>query len=596
MQAMTSIPTTDIKTETRVYSDFAGIDLVHNLVNLNRSPEALNVWINYDEEDGRPIETRNGMTLQGDFGGAIYGIHFYKKSDTTYCLIHSGDKLLLWSNYPTLPATTSELKASGMNTAISTSFVFNEILYIRDGLNYLQYDGTDLETVQDNATIPTTSINMNPDGSPFVSENDTSYQMVNLLQPKRKNSFVADGESTEFYLDTQDLDPVGTFVMTAVVNGVNLIETTGFTVDRTLGKVTFSVAPSAPATPGQDNVVITLSKTISGYADRILKCTVAKEFDSRIFFAGNDSYKSYVFSGELNDPTYIGDLNYWPCGTETNKTKALIPGNSVLWVIKEANQNSPSVYYLTPTLSDTYGKIYPASQSNVTTGCSSTGINFGDDIVFMGNEGLKAIASSDIKSENLLGHRSSLIDEKMINDTNFTSCLMEEYKGYLLCLINSHIYLADSRQRWSNAETKSTEYEWYYWELPNTINYFKVYQNTLYLGNADGNVYIYSGATDDGLSISSYWATPHDFFGTEVLQKTTSKKGSISRCSGDVKVSASIDRKEYKEIETFGNVDDYIVFKKKLKKARTISYKLSSLSSMKIYSVTTVVYIGGYIK
>lgn len=596
MKTMDNIPTKSIQKKSRVYSNFGGNDYAHDLVDFNRSPDSLNVWVDYGEDDGRPLTTRKGMTLQGDFGGAIYGIHFIKLSGTVKCLVHTGDKLLLWSNYPTTPATTSELKASGMNTAISTSFVFNDKLYIIDGLNYLVYNGSTLVTVESVATIPTTSINMKPDGSPFVSQADTTYQLINLLQPKRKNSFVADGTSTVFVLDTQDLDDVGTFAMEATVNGVNLVETTGFTVDRTTGMVTFSVAPAAPATPGQDNVVITLSKTISGYADMIKECTVTQEFDSRIFFAGNSDYPSYVYSSELNDPTYVGDQNYWPCGTETNQTKTLIPGNSVLWVIKEANQDKPSIYYLTPTLSDTYGKIYPASQSNATTGCASTGINFGDDIVFMGNEGLKAIINSDIKSENLLGHRSSLVDEKMTGETGFGNCIMQEYKGYLLCLINSHLYLADSRQKWSNEETLSIEYEWYYWELPNTINYMKVYNQILYFGNATGEIYTYAGTTDNTVAITSYWCTPHDFFDTVTLEKTTSKKGSVVRGTGDISVSYSLDKAAYTLIQTFTEVTSYLVFKKKIKKAITISYKLSSVTSMKIYSITAEAYIGGYIK
>ncbi len=42
---------------------------------------------------------------------------------------------------------------------------------------------------------------------------------------------------------------------------------------------------------------------------------------------------------------------------------------------------------------------------------------------------------------------------------------MIEFRGYLLVLINSKLFLADSRQRWQGNDI---EYEWYYWELPRT--------------------------------------------------------------------------------------------------------------------------------
>ena len=62
-----------------------------------------------------------------------------------------------------------------------------------------------------------------------------------------------------------------------------------------------------------------------------------------------------------------------------------------------------------------------------------------------------------------------------------------EYKGYLCCLTDSKLYLADSRQVYTNELNLDIEYEWYYWELPNTITYIKEHDDSLFFGNAAGN-------------------------------------------------------------------------------------------------------------
>lgn len=44
----------------RIYTDFKGVDFLNeeSLVSINRSPDALNVWKNYNDIEGTCIETR----------------------------------------------------------------------------------------------------------------------------------------------------------------------------------------------------------------------------------------------------------------------------------------------------------------------------------------------------------------------------------------------------------------------------------------------------------------------------------------------------------------------------------------------------------
>ena len=52
------------------------------------------------------------------------------------------------------------LKANCMKRVKSYFFVYNNILYIKDGINYLEYNGTTLNNIT--RYIPTTSITITP--------------------------------------------------------------------------------------------------------------------------------------------------------------------------------------------------------------------------------------------------------------------------------------------------------------------------------------------------------------------------------------------------------------------------------------------------
>ena len=154
----------------RQYANFAGVDFKNDegFVNLNRSPDALNVYKNYTSEGGC-IETRPGYVELADFTDKINGLHIYSSS---VVLVHAGAKLYLWNNFPNAPQNPTVLSAT-MNDAKSMSFIFNNKLYINDGSNYLVYDGT-LRSVSQDAYIPTTSIGRKPAGG------GTIYQRVYL--------------------------------------------------------------------------------------------------------------------------------------------------------------------------------------------------------------------------------------------------------------------------------------------------------------------------------------------------------------------------------------------------------------------------------
>lgn len=600
----------------RTYTGFTGVDFLNepSLVDITRSPDALNVWKNYKDTEGTCIETRPGYKKIAQIGNKINGIYIYS---ITKAIVHSGTELYEWNNFPTSPDEDHLIKIyDNMNDTKHISFnkVKNK-LYINDGKTYLVYDGKIVKCVtEDEPFIPTTTISRKAGN---IGGGET-LQNVNVLTGKRKNTFLGDGTSTIFYLDAQVLDSTK---VEAIVNDVEMKEDTDFTVDRIKGIVTFKETPSKPALSGYDNVVIIFSKTIEGYADRINKCNKAILFDNRIFYTGNPDYPNAIFHCELNNPQYISDLNYYEDGSDNSKITSMVVGNNVLWVFKNLDQNNANVFYHTPALDEEKGRYYPSSQGNVGLGCVSTSGNFGDDIVYLSRYGLEGITTDNLNSKQIIAHRSSLVDSKMINENDYENATFVEYKGYLLILVNGKIFLADSRQKYNYLN--SFEYEWFYWDISNSKpNILKEYEDNLYIGAQDGSIFILEGTNDSANTINSYWTTPMDNFGYNNQLKTTNKRGGIAKVktipNGVIKVARKTDKADgYKYITeksatgfSFLNLDfnnfsfitsnkSYLVYRIKEKKINEISLKFYSDEKDRpfgLYSSIIEAFVGGYVK
>ena len=556
---------------TRNYSNFMGVDFSNYKVNVYRSPDSKNMWKNY-RNLGKYIETRPTLRLFKTQEN-INGIFPYMVDQVQHLIIHSGTKLI---DYNCDTETTTEIKASGMNPfPISKSFIFNNILYIKDGLNYLRYDGETVDDVE--GYVPTTSISRTPDGG------GKQYQDVNLLTGYRKNSFVGDGVSTAYHLDTTNIE---TGTITVWINGST---SASYSVDTTNGVITFTTPPSEPLTDGQDNVVIQFRKSINGYRDRIEKCTLLEVFDNRVFFSGNPDYPSTVFYSSLEDPSYISDTDYSQEGLDGTPVKALVAGNNALWVFKEPSQSNTTVFYHVPSIDSEVGKVYPSSHSSIAKGCVATAINFNDDIVMFSDDGMEGI-TGDISTEQFLSHRSSLVDSRLVNEPGYSTMKLAEWEGYLLVFVGNHVYLADSRQRFSS--NNNIEYEWYYWELTKNITCTNTLDGKLYLGTSDG-IYVLDGDDD----IESYWTTCTDDLGYLNYQKTTNKRGCVADIKGtSVKVYARTDNNEFELIDEYENTKGYIVPRIKRKKWKDIQFKFLSEGRFGIYDFSIQSFIGSYVK
>ena len=550
---------------TRIYTNFRGVDFRGEEINLVRSPDSLNVWKDYRETNS--IRTRPGMAACVEFPAPVYHISFYKDMK----LVHSGKNL-----YTVTEGGKKTILRSGLKERASNSFVFEDIWYFMDGESYLQYDGTEIKEVV--GYIPTTSIARKPQGG------GSTYEDVNMLSDRRINTFLADGNSKEFKLDAKGIDSDFKPIVT-----VDDKEVTNFTVDYTEGKITFDSVISAPLTDGRDNVTVEFKKTVKGYRENILKCTLLQVFDNRVFVSGNPDYPNVVWHCSLNDPSYFSDLDYYREGMDSAQIRGMVPGNNGLWVFREPSDANTNVFYHTPTTDDEYGKIYPSVHSSVTTGCIGRAINFNDDIVFFSERGMEGI-SGDVTTEQVVAHRSSLVDRKLIAEADYKNMILEEWEGYLLVFIGDKVYLADSRTAFTNED--HIEYDWFYWQLEKKVTSARVYEGVLYLGTEDG---IYT-LTDNTCAVESYWVTPKDKFKYPHKLKTTNKRGCLAEATGDISVYAKVEDEGFELIGEYGNITDYFVSRIKRKKFKDLQLKFCSKTRFSLETVTLEVFIGGYVK
>ena len=132
---------------TRNYNNFRGVDFSQRKdeVSLNRSPDALNVWKNYKNNNGRCIETRPDVELLEEYSNTIYGLFFYTYNGVKHRIVHVGDKLYDDDKLIYLTSNTGDMSSIAdtfMSESKSSFFVFEKKLYIKDGTQYLVYDGT----------------------------------------------------------------------------------------------------------------------------------------------------------------------------------------------------------------------------------------------------------------------------------------------------------------------------------------------------------------------------------------------------------------------------------------------------------------------
>lgn len=461
---------------------FAGVDFANHptKVDWSRSPDACNMIAN---ETYFPVK-RTGYKRRAQFDGVIYGLH--RLDDAVLC--HAGTKL-----WKLKQEDTPQLLYSDMNEALSVSFLMSGKLWLLDGKTYLVYDGDTAKPVRDVAFIPTTTIGSPPAGG------GTSLEAVNLLTPWRINTFVGDGTSKVFQLDSKyiDLDDV-------VCDGYEVDH-----VDTASGKVTLTTAP--PDAGGLANVSIRFAKTTE-HID-INQCRIYGLYggknDTRVFVSGNPEEPNCDWQSGLYDPTYFPDTGYTKIGSDASDIIGYVRQYDTQIVLKSDGQDAKQ-YLRTFQLDANDKPAYSLKQGAEAAGAVSP---YAIDVLdgtpyYLSAQGVMGIYGTYVTEYRTIAGVSQRINPRLLKEQlgQAVACVWD---GKYYLAVGGHCYVADSRQMENNIP------EWYYWDnIPANCFLADADSGDLWFGTADGRVCTFchtddvDAYSDDGTPIAARWVTP----------------------------------------------------------------------------------------
>ncbi len=507
---------------------FRGVDLSSAPMNVHksRSPWAINMM---PDMNGYPVK-RPGYHTVNTFADRINGYFVLKTPAAEKHLLHAGTKLYL------VDGDVSTIIYSDMHDVRTKALQMNSRMWLWDGKTYLVYGEFDnpayveggpepqktwqIKPVSEIATVPEVIISASPTGG------GVAYNPINMLTGKRTHSALGVASTKIYQLSEKDLDatPVTAKKLDANGNWINMVETTDFTVDRALGKVTFTVAPGAPPVTGEDNIKITYSKTSN--ASKINKCDIAAMYGvngaaDRFFVTGNPDYPNQDYYCQINDPTYFGDLWYSTLGQDNSAIVGYSIVADQLAVHKAAGEHGRNVIMRYGTLFENKA-AFPISTSlqGEPTISKYAFAYLQNEPLFLTAQGIYAITAQDITGERYGRNRSYYINRNLNAESGRSEAVAITWNGKYVLAVNGNAYLLDGNQQdyTRDAPQSTYRYECYVWDnIPARVLWTRKDaqgNDILCFGTDDGKVMeFYAGTSgthynDNGEPIKACWLTP----------------------------------------------------------------------------------------
>ena len=517
------------KTTVR-YENLRGVDFSRSpsLVDRNRSPYCLNMM---PDSSINPVK-RPGWQTACQLDGEVYNIWFCTVEGRKYMLCHCG------SGIYSIEAGSAVLLKDGVAEGKGCGFYATDgakgHFYILTTKEFFRFDGEKIETVADSAYIPRIAIAKGPAGG------GESYEDINLLSAKRKESFIGTETDLVYQLTADGIGGVDK-VEVLGENGeyTTLAANTDYTVDNLLGKVTFVKAKPTPLT-GHDNIIITYTKEVEGYREKIEKCTISTGFglggENRVFLSGNPLCPERDYWSGVYKPDYFPDLNYAIIGGGQTAVMGYLKLGEYLGIVKESNGQDTSVFLRKAQRAENGDALFTVQSGIGSVGAVSKNCFalLGDEPLFLSARGVFAVANSNVTSEKVLANRSYQVDAKLTAEENLDRAVACVWKDFYILSVNGNCYLLDSRQvvAAKNGE-KNSRYEAYFWNNV-AANCFAVDGETLWFGTADGRVCFFKSEdmgrqcySDDGVAIRAVWKTPVEDEGCVERFKTLLRKGCL---------------------------------------------------------------------
>ena len=560
-------PRREIKTTE--YNALAGVDFSQDASNVDkkRSPFSLNMI----SDNGKNPVKRPGWETKVTVDGVVHNIWSVKIDGKEYLLCHAGGKIYKLTQAEN--TYTADILKDEVNDGDGCGFFFREGdkdgFYILTGKEYLLFDGEKITDVKDSAYIPTTIIARSPSGG------GESYEDINLLSGKMTEKFTGNQELV-YQLNQKDIVGVIKIESLQSDGGTAVLEEgTDYTVDKTLGKVTFTKAHPTPL-EGADNIYITYEKVFENYSDKITMatqfCTYGVGGNNRVFLTGNSSYEAYDFWSDIYKPSYFPDLNFAIIGAANTAVKGYLKIGDSVAVVKESTGQDTTIFIRTGTLASDNSAIFTVKPGIVGIGAvSSKAFSvLNDDPLFLSQEGVYSISPSNLSYERVTRNRSFYVDAQLRQEKELKNAVSCVWDGCYLLAVNGNVYILDGRKKTVSGTENDYRYECYFWNNVPANCFCATQDGLLWFGTKDGKICRFKSDTesmlkysDDGQPIRAVWSTPFDDDKAVQRFKTLQKKGcliviaplSASSCT----VYYAVDGKPKKEVRQ-GEVDITTIF------------------------------------
>lgn len=478
-----------------LYDTFLSVDFSKASANLapQYSPNSLNMIRDEYGKIRRRMGYHEAFLVREEVQGEDRTVRGIAKYSGQF-IVHCGNKLYKTDVSGDTPVTTELYTGmAGNNTQF---YQAAGKLYILDGANCLVYDGESAAPVS--GRVPLIMIAGSPNGG------GTQYEQVNLLSDKWRQLFTGDGTTKDYQLAFGDLDDTPLLVRRAklqdgVVVWETLTETTDYTVDRVLGKVSFKTAPSEPVFAQEDNIDITASKDRSAQRSRVFGCRIMKPFgingrENQIFLGGNPSFPNQIFWSGIDDPSFFGDLQYAVLGQDNSAVMSFSALNTQLIAHKDpvSGQN-----YLCSVYAETInGLITPQIRVDKVVGGSGCVSRYGSaqfgEPLFVTQLGVQAITTRDIAGYEIETLRGDRINRRLIAEPRLAEAVGCVYKYFYLLAVpgeSGSVYVLDRLNPTGEGNVLGNAYQYnaFYWDhVP--ARCWLVDGGELYFGTEDGRV------------------------------------------------------------------------------------------------------------
>ncbi|MDD3428437.1 MAG: hypothetical protein PHG02_00340 [Oscillospiraceae bacterium] len=515
---------------------FCGNDFTNRAANVHktRSPYAPNLT----RESVGKVKKRTGHYTAAVYPGAINGCHSFTKEGVQTQLIHADTALYPnlavahTAGAPPVQVTPQQALYSGMANAISQSVQLNDMLYIFDGTRALVYDGKSVKPLDTVAYVPTVIIARTPTGG------GVALEPINLLCAKRQEKFTGTATATVYQLSATDLDAAPVTAQTLQADGTlhALTENTHFTVNRTLGTVTFATPPGISPTE-KDNVYITYAKTVEGYADKINRCGIVTIYGvsggrDRLFVAGNSGFCNYDWYSQLDTAgggTYFADQWYTVLGQSDSPIMGYRIINDKLATVKQNAADDTNIFLRTGTLADDGTAAFISAGSYQGEGAVSRHCfsDLENEPMFLTQKGDYAITPSDVLGERYAQLRSYYANGRLLAEPNLQNAFAVTIAQQRYIAVNDALYILDGTQYSTDANTPFSHRQFavFYWTNIGARVLFNK-NDTLAFGTANGKMeYFYTDEAqtacyaDNGTPVYAAWYTAQLYGGSFAFKK-----------------------------------------------------------------------------